>query len=71
MDYGCDYCADDQNRQFGHVTQVGTHATDSLLLLRCPRCGVFYEQAGVGARTVRLTPDEARARYPHVIATDE
>jgi hypothetical protein len=65
VDYGCEYCADDQNRWYGHVTQVGTHAELSLLLLRCPRCRALYEMDGVGAKTVRLTQSEAKQRYPH------
>lgn len=62
--FGCDYCAEDQNRSYGHVTQIGSHPTESLLLLRCPRCGALYEMEGTGAKTVRLTVDEARERYP-------
>jgi hypothetical protein len=69
-DYGCEYCADDQNRLYGHVTQVGTHAELSLLLLQCPRCGALYEMDGVGAKTVRLMPSEAKQRYPHVQLDD-
>jgi hypothetical protein len=66
VDCGCDYCLDDQNRWYGHVEQVGTHATESLLLLRCPRCRALYEMDGLGAQTSRLTLAEAQERYPHV-----
>ena len=24
VNFGCDYCADFQNRNFGHVTQIGS-----------------------------------------------
>jgi uncharacterized C2H2 Zn-finger protein len=69
-DYGCEYCADDQNRWYGHVRQIGTHADDSLRLLQCPRCHALYEMDGQGARTVRLAVAEARQRYPRVKVDD-
>jgi hypothetical protein len=42
-EFGCAYCADEQNRYYGHVTQVATHASRSALLLRCPHCGALYD----------------------------
>jgi hypothetical protein len=64
--FGCDYCADDANRLYGHVDQIGTHADLSLLLLRCPRCGTLYEMSGDGAATIRLSLAQARQRYPDI-----
>jgi hypothetical protein len=63
-DFGCDYCADTDNRRYGHVTQIGTHAELSLLLLRCPRCRALYEVSGDGSLINRLTTDQAAMRYP-------
>ena len=65
VDFGCDYCADDQNRWFGHVTQIGSDEERGLILLRCPRCGAFYENtAGGDDQTRRLTTAEAAQLYP-------
>jgi uncharacterized Zn finger protein len=64
VEFGCDYCADGQNRLHGHVTQIGSDER-GLILLRCPRCGAFYENmAGGFDRTRRLTVDEARELFP-------
>jgi hypothetical protein len=65
IEFGCDYCADDQNRWFGHVTQIGSSEESGLILLRCPRCGALYEDSPVGVvRTRRLTASEAADLYP-------
>jgi hypothetical protein len=65
VDFGCGYCADDQNRFYGHVTQIGSSEERRILLLRCPRCGTLYENAPVGPdRTRRLTEAEARQLFP-------
>ena len=60
VEFGCEYCADDQNRFFGHVTQIASSEERQMLLLRCPRCGAFYENTARGAdRTRRLSESEA------------
>jgi len=65
VDYGCEYCADDDNRFFGHVTQVATDEERGFILLRCPRCGALYENtAGGFDETRRLTESEARRVFP-------
>ncbi len=40
--FGCDYCADWQNRNLGHVTQIGTDPDRGMILIRCPKCGSLY-----------------------------
>lgn len=62
-EFGCGVCADEQNRLYGHVSQVGTHASRSALLLRCPR-GAHYEHDTVRDTFVRLTEAGARAEFP-------
>lgn len=63
--FGCAFCRDDQNRLFGHVTQIGSDDSRQRILLRCPRCGALYENAARGRdRTRRLTADAASKRYP-------
>ena len=65
QDFGCGYCADNQNRWYGHVPQIGSDEDRQLILLRCPRCGALYENSPRGAdQTRRLTEEEARALYP-------
>jgi hypothetical protein len=65
VEFGCDYCADWQNRLFGHVTQVASDESRRMILLQCPRCGVLYENTALGPdETRRLTVDEARRLYP-------
>jgi hypothetical protein len=67
-DFGCEYCADDQNRLFGHLTQVGSSEDRGMILLRCPRCGAYYENtAGGYDQTRRLTPTEAQLLYPGAV----
>jgi hypothetical protein len=68
VDFGCDYCADDQNRWFGHVTQIGSDTARRMVLLRCPRCGALYENVPQGDdRTRRLTEDHARTLFPDAL----
>jgi hypothetical protein len=63
--FGCDYCADWDNRMFGHVTQVSWSETRGRILIRCPRCGALYENAPEGEdETRRITEDEAISLYP-------
>ena len=65
QDFGCAYCADEQNRLYGHVTQIASNDETGSLLLRCPRCSALYEVTeGVGSWTIRLSEDEARERLP-------
>ena len=65
MEFGCDYCADDQNRFYGHVKQLAADDEREKILLRCPRCGALYENAPVGEdQTRRLNEDEAGELYP-------
>ena len=65
IEFGCDYCRDDQNRLFGHVPQVGSDERRGMILLRCPRCGALYENTPRGTdRTRRLTEAEARELFP-------
>jgi hypothetical protein len=62
-DFGCDYCADEQNRLYGHVAQVAS-SEDFGVLLRCPRCGTLYEDPMTGSDEMRrLTAEEAAQRY--------
>jgi hypothetical protein len=65
VEFGCDYCEDDQNRWYGHVTQIASDEQRKMLLLRCPRCGTLYENTPAGDdQTGRLTEDEAEALFP-------
>jgi uncharacterized C2H2 Zn-finger protein len=65
VDFGCDYCRDDENRWFGHVTQIGSDERRRMILLKCPRCGALYENTPSGPdRTRRLTNDEAHRLFP-------
>ena len=65
VEFGCDYCEDDQNRWYGHVTQIASDEARKMLLLRCPRCGTLYENTPAGEdQTRRLTEDEAAAMFP-------
>jgi hypothetical protein len=64
-DFGCEFCADDQNRLYGHLTQLGSDETRQMILLRCPRCGALHENAPSGDdKTRRLSPEEAGRLYP-------
>jgi len=64
IDFGCDFCADDQNQFFGHVTQIATDEARRLILLHCSRCGAYYESTPRGAdKTRRLSSAEAHERY--------
>jgi hypothetical protein len=63
--FGCGYCADDQNRLYGHLDQLDSDETRQMILLRCPRCGTYYENTPRGEdKTRRLTPEEADHLYP-------
>jgi hypothetical protein len=70
VDFGCDYCRDDQNRWYGHVTQIGSSEERRTILLRCPRCHALYENVPRGLdRTRRLTEAEAERLFPGSAAT--
>lgn len=63
--FGCDYCRDDQNRLYGHVTQIGSDEPRRMILLRCPLCSALYENSPDGPdRTRRLSEAEAAALFP-------
>jgi hypothetical protein len=65
VDFGCEYCADDQNRWFGHVEQIASSEERRMILIRCPRCGTLYENTAAGEdQTRRLTEDEAEVLFP-------
>jgi hypothetical protein len=65
IDFGCDYCREDQNSFYGHVTQIGSDERRRMLLLRCPRCGALYENSARGPDlTRRLTEAEAERLFP-------
>ena len=62
--FGCDYCRDDQNRFYGHVTQIASDEARRMILLQCPKCDALYENAPAGRdKTRRLTEDEARQLF--------
>lgn len=62
--FGCDYCAWDDNRLYGHVPEVASREGRQLTLHRCPRCGTLYEQNESGSIDDRISPDEADRFYP-------
>ena len=65
VDYGCEYCRDDQNRWYGHVTQIGSSEDRGTILLRCPLCHALYEDSPSEADpTRRLTEREAEVLFP-------
>jgi hypothetical protein len=68
VDFGCDYCEDDQNRFYGHVKQLAADDARDRILLRCPRCKALYENAPIGPdQTRRLSEDEAATLYPDAV----
>jgi hypothetical protein len=66
-DRGCEFCADDRNMFYGHVEQVASNDVLGTLLLRCPRCGTFYEQDPQSGSTVRWPPDNLASHFPGVL----
>jgi hypothetical protein len=64
--FGCEYCADKDNRFFGHLDQL-CDESGGVVVLRCPRCGSFYEFDDLGRETVRLTVEQARERLPGAV----
>jgi hypothetical protein len=64
IDFGCDFCADEQNRLYGHVPQIASDDDGRVILLHCPLCGAYYEDALWGLdKTRRLSSAEAQKRY--------
>jgi len=55
-EFGCDYCADDQNRFFGRVEQIASSEAEGSLLLRCPRCASLYETYSPSAASYCSAP---------------
>jgi hypothetical protein len=65
VEFGCDFCRDDQNRLFGHVAHIGSSPERETNLLRCPRCFALYENTPAGPDTTRrLTDAEATRLFP-------
>ena len=65
--FGCDFCRDDQNRLYGHVTQVASNESRRKFLLRCRRCGAMYENSPIGDdETTRLTEEQARTLFGYL-----
>jgi hypothetical protein len=65
VDFGCEYCAEDQNRFFGHVEQIADDEEREMILILCPHCGALYENTPAGEdQTRRLTEAEAEALFP-------
>jgi hypothetical protein len=57
VEFGCDYCADEHNFHYGHVTQIGSSGDRRRILIQCPRCGTLYENTANGPDDIqRLTP---------------
>jgi hypothetical protein len=66
--FGCDYCRDEQNRLFGHVSQIASDEARRMILLRCPRCSALYENTPDGPdQTRRLNQVEARSLFPEFV----
>lgn len=64
-DLGCDYCRGDQNRLYGHVTQIASDEARRMILLRCPRCLALYENSpDAPDRTRRLSETDAEVLFP-------
>ncbi|MGZ4431254.1 MAG: hypothetical protein ACXVYV_06355 [Gaiellales bacterium] len=65
VEFGCDYCGDEQSFHYGHVTQIGSDEGRMMILLRCPECGALYENTPTGSdRIRRLTEQEADDLFP-------
>jgi hypothetical protein len=71
VEFGCHFCRDDQNRLYGHVTQIASNDHRGTILIRCPRCGALYENtAGGPDETRRLSVEDARERFPDAPIAD-
>lgn len=63
IDFGCDYCASEENRYYEHVERIAFDDVRGVLLHRCPKCGAYYEQTPSGENTRRLDEEEARRLF--------
>jgi hypothetical protein len=62
--WGCDYCAEPDNRLYGHLDQI-CNDIGGVVLLRCPLCQSIYQPGARGEDEFRsLSPDEAAAVLP-------
>jgi hypothetical protein len=62
--WGCDFCADSDDRHFGHMDQV-LGDDGGVALLRCPLCRVIYMPPDDGSQMfARLTLEQALAMLP-------
>ena len=41
--YGCAFCRDYQNRNFGHLNYIAVEPKTGVRLLRCPVCRSLYQ----------------------------
>lgn len=71
VSFGCEYCADDHNRQYGHVQQIGYSDETGRILLRCPRCSALYDASHVEDEVERLDVATAAERFPNADLTAE
>lgn len=62
--FGCDYCAWDGNRLYGHVPEVASREGRLFILVQCHVCGAIYEQNEDGSVDRRLSTEEADLLYP-------
>lgn len=62
--FGCEYCAEDDNRYYEHVVRIAFDGERGAILQRCPECGSLYEQDTLGQHTRRLTEIQAKDRFP-------
>jgi hypothetical protein len=62
--FGCDSCAWDDNRLYGHVPEVTSREGRRLSLVQCHLRGATYEQNEDGSVDRRLTQEEADLLFP-------
>ena len=63
-EWGCAYCADPNNHQYGHLDQILDEG-GGVILLRCPRCQWIYQRADDGSdRVFQVTMEQAEAVLP-------
>jgi len=60
--FGCEYCASEENRLFGHVPQIGSNALQHLIVMRCPKCGAFYSNTPDGDDQTQRLKETAALR---------
>jgi hypothetical protein len=65
VDFGCEYCADEQTFHYGHLSQIGSDEKRCRILLQCPRCSALYENSPAGPDAIqRLTERQAAEMFP-------